>query len=82
MSHELLMLLKKELDALASPDYRASQDVHSNPKGIKRLRRLLDDAKKLDEQSVSGFSRCVADVAPQTSELSRLTTELYRSIVK
>lgn len=82
MSHDLVLLLKKELNALAFPDYRASQGVHANPKGLKRLRRLLDLTKNLDEQSIVGFSRCVSDVAPTTSELSRLTEELYRSIVK
>jgi len=82
MSHDLVLLLKKELNALASSDYRASQGIYSNPRGIKHLRRLLDGTKKLDEQSVVGFSRCVSDVAPPTSELFRLTTELYRSIVK
>jgi len=76
MREKLIDEIRSELDRLSVRSYAERQSIYADPKQLRHLRQLLSRAAALQAEGVADFSRCVYDMAPGSSRLAQLTSEL------
>lgn len=77
MIKKIIEEIRAELSKLADKSYADEQYVVVEKKQLKQLRSLLEKASSLQKEPLRDLTRCVHDYAPDSSQLSRLTTKLY-----
>ena len=76
MREKLIDEIRSELDRLSVRSYAERQSIYADQKQLRHLRQLLSRAAALHSDALADFSRCVYDVAPSSSRLAQLTSEL------
>ncbi|SHI60624.1 hypothetical protein SAMN02745181_0485 [Rubritalea squalenifaciens DSM 18772] len=73
--------VRAELNRLNLEEHRSQQGIWATPKQMKHLTKLFAKlfakAASLNQVAVADFSRCVNDIAPLDSSISKLAEKLY-----